>query len=192
MSRRGLAWLVRGAILLPALPLSLLIFGLLGAAVSPYDAAGDPVLLTGDMLATREYRLRAAGWRDALRGLYLELYALLETGGGDLYGDAAAASDAVGRARALAEAVAVAPEPPPAMAGLYEDAGAAAGALLDAARLAALWVGSPTADARAAAESALAGARERLVTLEGNAWLRDETTARTEPTGRSWSASGGN
>mgnify|MGYP005870961927 CR=1 FL=1 len=60
-SRRALAWLVRDEVLLPGALVSLLIFGLLGAAVTPYDAAGNPMLLSPDLLAADAYRDRAAG-----------------------------------------------------------------------------------------------------------------------------------
>jgi hypothetical protein len=150
---------------------SLLVAGLVGAAVTPYDAAGNPVLLRPELAATERYRDRVAGWDARLREVHADLYVLLISDARDLYRDSEAANDAAARARSIAEAIEVAPAPPPAMAGLWELAREAAGQHLDAATRAALWVGSPTDESKDEAIAALEAAGVILDELEANPWL---------------------
>jgi hypothetical protein len=172
--RIGRRWLAAGgytALVLGVLLGSLLVAGLIGVAVTPYDAAGNPVLLRPELVATERYRDRVAGWDAQLREVHADLYALLVSDARDLYRDSEAANDAASRARTLAEAIEVAPAPPPAMAGLWELAREAAGLHLEAATRAALWVGSPTDESKDEAIAALEAAGAVLDELEANPWL---------------------
>lgn len=153
---------------------ALAVFGLVGAAVTPYDAEGRPVVLKPELIAAESYRARVVSWTGAMRALQADLFTLLETGGSDLYGDSAAANDAHTRARAVAEAIEVAPAPPPAMAGLWEQARFTAGIFLDAAQWTASWVGAPTPDLKNEAVAALEAAGAALDELEMSPWLNRE------------------
>ncbi|MBN1283961.1 MAG: hypothetical protein JXB47_01040 [Anaerolineae bacterium] len=180
VSRRRLMLLAGALFALAALPLLLGLFALIGSAVTPYDANGQPVLLRPEIVAAEAYRARVTGWLETMQDVHADLTHLLDTGGNNLYADSTAANDAHSRARAVAEAIQVAPAPPPAMTGLWDDASRAAAACLDAASLTAIWVGAPSEDFLTEAQDALTVTGEILNDLARSPWLAGEPVIAVE------------
>ncbi len=164
-----------------ALPITLIALALLGRSVTPRDAAGEPLLLSPSLRATLGYQSTARAWARDLHGLDADLDELL-TDDGDIYRQAQAAGDLLDRSQRLAQEIELR-RAPAALVSLRAAMAAASLAYLDAARVAAEWVGAPTPAQAQTAQATLDAARVLLAHAQANRWLQetDQGAQQDEP-----------
>lgn len=147
------------------------LFTLIGAAASPHDELGQPVLLTRAVRAVTQYRREILDWTAEMDLLDGRIALVLDgTDPADLFAQSRSAQTALEKAAALVSAVDQA-EVPPAGAGVHAEISAAALAYLEAARDALMWVSAPGEDSRGQALQQLEQARLLRAALRENAWL---------------------
>ncbi len=175
LSRR---WLRRCVyVVLPILALAGLV--LLGRSVTPYDADGKPMILSPSLKSTLEYQSQARRWAERLAGLDQALEALL-TDHQDIYHQTETAGKLLDRSLRLAQDIEV-KRAPSALAGLRSMLSQTSLAYLEATRIAADWVGAPTAQQELIARQSIEAARELLEQVEGSRWLEEAAEPGNEP-----------
>jgi hypothetical protein len=148
---------------------------ILGTAVTPLDSAGRPLVLSPSLRAAERYRAKAQGWTTQMAEIDHRLTALLTgdatTDPSELYAQGQEMQEVGEAAVALSQRL-EAVEVPVALVGLRERARAASDAYVEAALLAARWLGAPSEAGWQAALDALRAARELRTELEGSRWLQ--------------------
>ena len=142
----------------------ILALSLLGLAVSPRDASGDPIVLSPANLAILRYLRQSSTWIQDLQGVDGEIAALLEGNGDDIYREGKKAQGAFRKALDVTRAV-ERTSAPPALVSLQESLGRTSDAYLEAARAVLIYVSSPGEEERRQAYRALAAARAELRNL---------------------------
>jgi hypothetical protein len=142
----------------------------LGAAWSPRDGQGRPLLLLPELRAVRAYQETAKSWHEELRLLDADLAGLLVGDPADVLAQSRQAQEAMGQAVQIGRAIDMR-EAPPALAGLGEALRQASLAYLEAARAVVGAVNVPDDAHEQQAQEALATARHSLGGLEKNPWL---------------------
>jgi hypothetical protein len=168
-----------------ALVLALVGLYALGDYLTPRGSDGRPLILSPSVRSAEAYRRAVLSWVDEMRAVDAGLERTLSqdeiVDSAQLYALSGDAQGLVERAAAVVGDAAFT-YPPPALIGLAQEVQAATSAYLEAARAAALWVGSPEAEALQAARERLQQAREIRIQLESSRWLNDgrgsETTSR--------------
>lgn len=147
---------------------------LIGDALTPRDAQGDPLIFSPTVRNTEMYQRAAIRWAQEMSAVDDGLVALLAqdnlTDPAQLYAAGDKAQRLVDRAAAVvrgAEFTAA----PPALVGLSEQSKATANAYLQAALATTRWIGAPTPEDRRATNELLLQARAARQTLETSRWL---------------------
>ncbi len=156
------------AIVVVALPI-------LGSAVSPRDDEGRPVLLLPDVRAVELYRRQVMGWASNWAGVEETLNEVLSGDETQLLALSRKAQRAFEQSVALARDV-DASESPPALIGLRDLTTQIAAEHVEASIAVARWLSAPSAENRAAAEEAVAVARNSLAALRSNEWVSERSS----------------
>jgi hypothetical protein len=146
----------------------------IGAAATPGDSSGRPVILSPSLWAADRCRGRVQEWTNTLahidHGLTLLLSREAIPGATALYAQSEEMQMIGENTASLVQKVRVAALPV-AMAGLQEQALEAAQGYLDTAVCAAHWIGVPSEETHRAALEALRVARALRLELEESRWL---------------------
>ena len=147
----------------------------LGAAVTPRNDAGRPLILSPSLRATETYRARVRKWTVRMvevdRGLTALLAGDALVDPTELHAQSQEMREIGEEAASLAQA-ANATDAPVALVGLREGSQFAAAAYLEASLATARWLSGPSEAGRSEALEKLAQARSLRVELEGSRWLK--------------------
>lgn len=146
---------------------------ILGAASTPRDSQGRPLLLLPGTRSVEGYQRAAQVWIRDLQLLDADLSALSQTNPPDVLTQSSQAQQALERAVQTGKAIG-SREPPPELAGLAGGLHQAAQDYQDAAGAASEALSVPDASHRQGAQEALAKARQDLAALEKSPWLTSE------------------
>ena len=166
----------REAIYVTLIVIVLVVFGVIGNAVSPRDAENRPVLLLPDVRAVEQYRAAAESWVGEWVALDKQLRSILDAPlTNDLLGQSRKSQQAFDQALELSRAV-ESTDSPSSLIGLSGQTRNAAVAYLNAAMAVARFISAPTPDNKIDASSNVGIAARALRELQANEWMIKRVT----------------
>lgn len=147
---------------------------ILGAAVSPRDAVGLPMLLLPDVRAVEQYRRQARGWVGDWAGVAETLNEVLSGDETQLLGLSRKAQRAFELSVTVAREI-DATEVPSALLGLRDLSTQVAADYVGASAAVARWLSAPSMENREAAEQAVLVAKDGFAALESNEWVSERS-----------------
>ena len=154
----------RGALVSVLVSVLVLLFLLIGLAVSPRDGSGAPLVLSPSYLATQRYLDASRGWTEDLSRVDEDLVALLENQG-NIYSQGQEAERVFTALLATSREVEQT-EAPVSLSSLQSSLIETTKAYLQAARQGLVYAGAPTEENSRAVLKALKSARAQLDELE--------------------------
>jgi len=145
----------------------------LGRGITPFDSQHHPLVLSPNLMAVRQYQIKAATWPGQIRDADSVLVSVIDQNRSDPYAASQAISDQIIRLDNLVKEIS-AIAPPPVMDGLYSIALTTAQTYRQAAERAAELLSGPSAERQKAAVDSIRIARNYLQLFEGNQWLTNQ------------------
>lgn len=147
---------------------------LIGATVTPHTLEQRPILYSPAVRAALDYRSRVEAWLIIIDQIDRGLTRLIdETAGdrnGDLYDQSGRAAETIDRSMRLAQDTTLV-SAPTALADLRQQMIAAGLAYVAASQAVSMLINAPTPESRAAAQAALATARQALEIVLSSRWF---------------------
>ena len=147
---------------------------LIGATVTPHTLGQRPILYSPAVRAALDYRSRVEAWLIIIDQIDRGLTRLIdETAGdrnGDLYDQSGRAAETIDRSMRLAQDTTLV-SAPTALADLRQQMIAAGLAYVAASQAVSMLINAPTLESRAAAQAALATARQALEIVRSSRWF---------------------
>jgi hypothetical protein len=148
----------------------LMIFGLIGWAVSPEDESGQPLLLLPGVKEVEEYRRKANSWTEDMKLLDGRLAVLLNGNTSSLYTQSKNAQDLFSDYVALVQDIENT-EAPAALTGLKNMLSNSSNAYINACQSALIWVSNSSAENLVYTEQLVDTAQDLLRELESSTWM---------------------
>lgn len=147
---------------------------LIGVNITPRTLGQRPILYSPAVRATLDYRSRVEAWLITIDRVDRSLARLIdETASdrnGDLYDQSGRAAETIDQSVRLAQDTALV-SAPTALADLRQQVIAAGLAYVAAGQAVSILINAPTPESRAAAQAALATARQALETVRSSRWF---------------------
>jgi hypothetical protein len=144
---------------------------LIGQYITPLSSGGKPLFLSPHVARIAAYQNNVQGWAGEINSVQVEMQTILDSETADLFQQDSQIQDTVRRTQNLTTSI-DGTTTPDTLAGLRSLMLDAANANEQAAYAIAGWASAPSAASLQSAEEALLTAREALMKVYGNPWVK--------------------